>query len=50
MIVQWLCFLKFDLDYPDELHDLLNDYPLAGEKNRSYERNVVRISITNHRK
>ena len=25
------CFLKVDLDYPDELHDLHNGYPLAGE-------------------
>ena len=24
--------LEVDLDYPDELHDLHNDYPLAGEK------------------
>ena len=26
------CFLEVDLDYPDELHDLHNDYPLLGEK------------------
>ena len=26
------CFLEADLDYPDELHDLHNDYPLAGKK------------------
>ena len=26
------CFLEIDLDYPDELHDLRNDYPLVGEK------------------
>ena len=26
------CFLEADLDYPDELHDLHNDYPLEGEK------------------
>ena len=26
------CFLGVDLYYPDELHDLHNDYPLAGEK------------------
>ena len=26
------CFLKVHLDYPNELHDLHNDYPLAGKK------------------
>ena len=25
-------FLEVDLDYPDELHELHNDYPLASEK------------------
>ena len=25
-------FFEVDLDYPDELHELLNDYPLAPEK------------------
>ena len=25
-------FLEFDFDYADKLHDLHNDYPLAGEK------------------
>ena len=25
-------FLEVDLDYPDELHDLRNDYSLAGKK------------------
>ena len=25
-------FLEVDLDYPDELHSLHNDYPLAPEK------------------
>ena len=24
--------LEFDLEYPDEMHDLCNDYPLAPEK------------------
>ena len=26
------CFLEADLDYPDELHDLLNDFLLVGAK------------------
>ena len=26
------CFLEADLEYPDELHELHNDYPLAPEK------------------
>ena len=26
------CFLEVDLEYPDELHTLHNDYPLAPEK------------------
>ena len=25
-------FLKVDLQYPDELHELYNEYPLAPEK------------------
>ena len=25
-------FLEVDLKYPDELHELHNDYPLAAEK------------------
>ena len=25
-------FLKVDLEYPDELHELHNDFPLAAEK------------------
>ena len=25
------CFLNVNLDHPDELHDLHNDYPLAGK-------------------
>ena len=26
------CFLEIDLEYPNELHELHNDYPLALEK------------------
>ena len=25
----WRCFLEFDLEYPEDLHDLHNDYSLA---------------------
>ena len=28
------CFLEVDLDYPDELYDLHNDYLLQGEKKK----------------
>ena len=27
-----VCLLEFDLDYPDKLHDLCDDYHLDGEK------------------
>ena len=29
MIKTFECFLDVDLEYPDDLHDLHNDYPLA---------------------
>lgn len=32
-------FLEIDLDYPDKLHGLKNDYPLSHEENKSYKRN-----------
>ena len=31
------CFLEVDLGYPDRLHDLHNDYPLANEKVKGTE-------------
>ena len=44
------CLFEVDLDYPDELHDLHNDYSLAGEKYRGNKRYVCRLSIKNHRR
>ena len=26
------CFLEVDIDYPDELHNFYNDYPLVAKK------------------
>ena len=26
------CFLDVDLEYPEDLHDIHNDYPLASER------------------
>ena len=43
------CSLEVYLDYPNELHDLQNYYPLTG-KNRTNKRNVVQKSITNHKR
>ena len=33
--------LEIDLDNPDGLYDLHNEYPLGTEKNKSLKRNVV---------
>ena len=38
------CFLLVDLDYPDELHDLHNDYPLAGEKIKKQKKRCPNIN------
>ena len=32
------CFLEVDLDYPDELHDLHNYYPLAVGKVKVFKK------------
>ena len=37
------CFSGVDLHYLEESHDLNNDYPLGGEKNKSNRRNIVVI-------
>ena len=29
------CFLEVDLEYPDELHILHNDYPLSARENKN---------------
>ena len=33
-----VCFLEVDLDYPDELHDLHNYYPLAVGKVKVFKK------------
>ena len=35
------CVLKVDLEYPEELRELHNDYPLALDKIKNQKRNVV---------
>ena len=42
--------LEADLEYPQELHDLHNDYSLAPEKNESNKRDVIPILRINKRK
>ena len=32
LVKKVLYFLEVDLEYPDELHEIQNDYPLAPEK------------------
>lgn len=36
--------LEVDLEYPEELHDSHNDYPLAEEKNQCFQRYVTQLS------
>ncbi len=38
------CFLEVDLEYPKELHDLHNEYPLAPERTRTNEK-LVKLAI-----
>ena len=38
------CFLELDLNYPDILHDLDNDYPLEGEKIQVTEKCCTNIN------
>ena len=35
------CVLEVDLEYPEELRELHNDYPLALDKIKNQKRNVV---------
>ena len=37
-------FLEFDLKYPDELHELHNNYPLAPEK-RAVSSDICQIIV-----
>ena len=43
------CFLEFDLDYPDELHDLQNDYLLASRNIKIAKEVLAKYQFTNHR-
>ena len=40
------CVFEVDLEYPKELHELHNEYPLALEKIRNQKRNVAKLSNT----
>ena len=41
------CFLEVDLEYPEYLHDLRNDYPFAPEgiKIRNVEKLILNLNI-----
>ena len=41
--------LEVDLEYPPELHDLHNDYPLAPEKMVVREENALKVFSRNSR-
>ena len=39
------CFLEVDLDYLNDLHNLHNDYPLAGEKIKLTEEMLSKFQL-----
>ena len=42
------CVFEVDLEYPKELQELHNDYPLAPDKIEKPKRNVLRPPIKDH--
>ena len=52
-LVGWknrLCILEVDFDYPQELHELHNDYPLAPESIIPAGSKVAKLITNFHRK